>query len=69
MEAWNGVISVAIAIVGLAMIAVILSKQANTANVIGAAGEAFSNSIGAAVAPITGGGLGGSSFNSSQFHL
>jgi hypothetical protein len=45
---------IATAVVGLATIAVILSKKADTANVITAAGTALSTDIGAAVKPITG---------------
>lgn len=55
-DAFTQIISVAIAIVGLAIVAVILSKQANTANVITASGKALGGAIGAAVSPITGGG-------------
>lgn len=41
------------AIVGLAIVAVIVSKNAQAPQVIGAAGTALSNMIGAAVAPVT----------------
>jgi hypothetical protein len=49
------VVTVATAIVGLAIIAVLVSKQANTSNVIASGGNAFSGAISAAVSPITGG--------------
>lgn len=45
--------SVAMAIVGLAILAVLVSRNADTAKVIGAAGHAFSGSIGAAVSPVS----------------
>jgi len=44
--------SVAMAIVGLAILAVLVSRNAETSKVIGAAGQAFSSSIGAAVSPV-----------------
>lgn len=54
---------VAAAIVGLAIIAVLVSNKANTANVIKAAGSAFSGAIGAATNPFSGnGGMGFNSF-------
>ena len=56
-ELTTSITSVAIAIVGLAVIAVILSKNANTTGVISSAGTAFSQSLGAAEAPVTGAGI------------
>jgi len=54
------VVTVATAIVGLAIIAVLVSKNAQTSTVIGAGGTAFAQAVGAAVAPVTGGsGLSG----------
>jgi hypothetical protein len=46
------------AIVGVAIVAVLVSKQADTANVLGSAGKSFAGIIGAAVAPVTGGSMG-----------
>lgn len=54
-DAWSGIISVALAIVGIAIIAVLVSKQANTPQVIQAATRGFASDIGAAVSPVTGG--------------
>ncbi|HEY6019402.1 MAG TPA: hypothetical protein VIY48_05685 [Candidatus Paceibacterota bacterium] len=48
---------VALAIVGVAVLAVILSKNSNTTGVIGAAGSGFSQALAAALSPVTGGGL------------
>lgn len=50
-------------IIGVATLAVLVSKNANTSQVIGAAGTAFSGALNAATAPVTGatGGLGGGS--------
>lgn len=47
--------TIAVAIIGIAIIAVLVSKQANTSGVIQAAGSAFGNDITAAVSPVTGG--------------
>lgn len=44
------------AVIGLAVVATFVSNNANTANVIGSGGQAFSNMISAAEAPVTGGG-------------
>jgi PRD1 phage membrane DNA delivery len=62
--------TVAVAIVGIAIIAVLVGQQARTTQVIGAAGQAFAQDIGAAVSPVTGGGgfngLGGA-FNPTNY--
>jgi PRD1 phage membrane DNA delivery len=49
------IMTIATAIVGLAIIAVIVSKQADTANVITQGGKAFGNVIKEAVSPVSGG--------------
>jgi PRD1 phage membrane DNA delivery len=54
----GGILAIISAVVGLAVIAVIVSKNANTPTVISSAGSALSNVIGAAVAPVTGSGSG-----------
>ena len=47
-------------LIGLAMVAVLVSQNAQTANVIQAIGGAVGQSIGAATAPVTNaGGFGG----------
>lgn len=43
---------VLLAIVGVAVIAVILSKNSDTSNVIAAAGSGFSQSLAAALSPV-----------------
>lgn len=50
----SGVVTVATAIVGIAILAVLVSRQSQTPQVLSAAGSAFSGAIGAAVSPITG---------------
>ncbi len=52
----SAVVTIATAIVGVAILAVLVSRQSNTSGVIKAAGDAFSGALGAAVSPITGGG-------------
>ncbi len=53
------VVTVATAIVGLAIIATLVSNNANTSQVIGTTGGAFSRALMAAEAPVLGGGTGG----------
>jgi PRD1 phage membrane DNA delivery len=60
----NGVFSIGAAIVGLAVLAVLVSRNANTQGIIGTTGSAFSGALAAAEAPVTGtapaaGGFGG----------
>lgn len=50
----EAIVTIATAIVGVAILAVIVSKNSNTANVIQASGSAFSNALGIAEAPVTG---------------
>lgn len=63
----NGGVSVAIAIVGVALLAVLVSRNANTVGVIGASGSAFAKAIGAATAPVTGGGMFGGSLGNETY--
>jgi len=48
------VVAVLTAIIGVAIIAVLVSKQANTAGVLSAGGSAFSNILGTALSPVSG---------------
>ena len=50
----TGIVSVALAIIGVATLAVILSTKANTPAVINAGSNALASNILAAVSPITG---------------
>lgn len=54
----TSVVTVLTAIVGVAIIAVLVSKNANTAGVLTAGGSAFSQALGTAISPVTGGSLG-----------
>lgn len=49
-------VSVLMAIIGLATLAVIVSRNANTSGVISSAGTAFSKALSTAISPVTGGG-------------
>lgn len=50
----SSVVTVATAIIGLAIIAVLVSRNANTSGVISAGGNAFSNALSVAESPVTG---------------
>lgn len=51
----SSLVTIATGIIGLAIIAVLVSKNAQTGQVIGAGGSAFSGALAAAEAPVTGG--------------
>lgn len=53
-EMLRSVVAVATAVVGLAVLAVIVSRNSNTTNVIQAAASGFNNSIATAISPVTG---------------
>lgn len=69
-KAITGFVAVIMAIIGVAIVAVLVSKNANTGNVLTAGGGAFSNILKTALAPVStsGGPLSGgvSSANLSQ---
>lgn len=48
------IVGIASLIVGVAIVAVLVSSRSNTAGVLQAAGSAFSNALGVATAPVTG---------------
>lgn len=48
------VVSVIAGVIGLALVAVVVSKSANTSSVISSGGSALSSIISAAVSPVTG---------------
>ena len=62
---WQSLSVIALSIVGVASLAVLVSKNANTTSVISATGSAFSNALGVALSPVT----GGSSSISSAFPI
>lgn len=53
-SAMESIVTIAVAITGVAILAVLVSKKSNTAAVIQAAGSAFGNSLAVAVSPVTG---------------
>lgn len=64
----SGVVTVATAIIGVAIIAVLVGSNAKTSTVIQSAGQAFSSALGVAESPVTGGsglsvGTGLNNFN------
>lgn len=54
----TSIVTVATAIIGVAIIAVLVSRQSNTAGVIQAGAGGLAQDISAAVSPVTGGGGG-----------
>ena len=50
----EALVTIATAIVGLAIVSVLVSKKAQTPQVIQASGSAFSNALGVAESPVTG---------------
>lgn len=46
--------TIGIAIIGVAILAVIVSRNSNTVGVIGALGRNFSSALGVAISPVTG---------------
>jgi PRD1 phage membrane DNA delivery len=55
-EITTSVVTVLLAIIGVAIIAVLVSRNAQTGAVLSAGGNAFSGILGAALSPVTGGG-------------
>lgn len=53
-ELWSSVTAIALAIVGVAVLAVIVGKNSNTSGVISAASSGFSGALSTALSPITG---------------
>jgi PRD1 phage membrane DNA delivery len=51
----TGILSVLTMVVGVAIVAVLVSNKAQTGSVLTAGGNAFSSILSAAVAPVTGG--------------
>lgn len=56
----TSVVTVLTGIIGVAIVATLVSKNANTPQVLQAGGSAFSQSLGTALSPVTGGGGFGS---------
>jgi hypothetical protein len=58
-QLFNSLFTVVTAIIGVAILAVLVSKNANTTGVITASSQAFSGALGTALSPVTGTGAGG----------
>lgn len=56
----TSVVTVLTAIIGVALIAVLVSKNANTTNVITSGAQGFSTALGTALSPVVGGSTFGS---------
>lgn len=61
----ESVVTIAVAIIGLATLAVIVGRNARTSEVIGAAGQAFNSALGTAIGPVMGGA--GMNLSSGRF--
>lgn len=56
---WGTISVVALSIVGVASLALLVSRNSNAVGVINASANAFTGSLGVALSPVTGGGYGG----------
>lgn len=54
----EGVITIALAIIGLAVVSVLVSRNAQTSSVIQSAASGFNNALGVAESPVTGSKVG-----------
>jgi PRD1 phage membrane DNA delivery len=59
-ELITSVVTILTALIGVAIIATLVSKNANTVQVIGAGSSAFNSGLGTALSPVTGSGSLGS---------
>lgn len=64
-QLFTSIVSIATAVVGVAILATIVSKNSNTAGVITAASSGFSGILGTALSPVTGNVAGFSSNNNT----
>lgn len=55
----TSLVTILLAVIGVAVIAVLVSKGANTGNVFGSFGTAISNILCTAISPVTGNSCGG----------
>jgi hypothetical protein len=61
----TGIVTILLAIAGVATISVVLSRQSNTASILTTGGSSFSQAIRCALSPIIGGGNCGTAVNST----
>jgi hypothetical protein len=57
-DVWGGFVTIGVAVLALATLAVIVSKNADTANVVGSLASGLAEDINAATGPVSGGGFG-----------
>jgi PRD1 phage membrane DNA delivery len=55
----SGVVAILLALVGVAIVALLVSRSAQTGSVLSAGSSAFSGSLACALSPVTGGGCHG----------
>jgi PRD1 phage membrane DNA delivery len=65
----EGIVTIAVAIVGVAILSVLVSQKSQTPQVLGAAGSAFANALSAATGPTTGATASPSVSSGSSFRL
>ena len=53
-EIWQGIVTIAIAITGVAILSVLVSPKARTSQVIQASASGYSNALAVAMTPVTG---------------
>lgn len=66
-QLWSGVVAVLMAIIGIAILSVLVSKNANTVGVLNAGSQAFSGALGTAMSPVTGSSLNSMAINPNYF--
>ena len=58
----TSLVTIVMAIIGVAIIAVLVSKNSQTSSVLGAGSQGFAGVLGTALSPVTGSGLGSINF-------
>ena len=53
-QLWSGIVAILMAIIGVAILSVLVSKNSNTTSVLKAGSDAFSGALGTAMSPVTG---------------
>lgn len=65
-QLFTSIVSILTAVVGVAFLATLVSKNSNTSGVISASSSGFSQILGTALSPVTGSNLG---FNNNSLNL
>jgi len=68
-QLFTSIVSIATAVVGVAILATIVSKNSNTTGVITAASQGFSGILSTALSPVTGGAVTGFSANNNALNI